>query len=137
MKLLSSVLMIAVTFAACSSSKSDADKSSADRSNQIPLNPPTTQQYDQSKVYVDSVNMVDQGLLISGNLPDGCSKLHKASHTMRNDSLNITLTAWKPSDKMCTQSLVPFSFLYQDLSSQALSNRTSLSINGESFNIDR
>ena len=128
-KLFSATLILAVMLAACSSSNSDTDNSPTEHPNQTLLNPPESQQYDQSRVYIDSVSIVEQGLLISGNLPDGCSKLHEVSHSLQNDSLSISLSAWKPADKMCTQAVTPFSFTYKKIGRDQLQNAAVISVN--------
>ncbi len=72
--------------------------------------------YQTGSVYIDSVKKIvhdkKAGLLIHGSLPSGCSSLLKIGHTANSDTLHLQLTSWKPRNKMCTQQLVPFTYLY-------------------------
>ncbi len=116
------------TLTACSTSEPD-NTEQPEYENLTELRAPETQNYESSKVYIDSVSVIEQGLLISGNLPDGCSRLHKASHSMQGDSVKISITAWRPTNQMCTQALTPFSFIYQDITQQKLENATDITVN--------
>ena len=137
MKHLSVCLFMIFAVAACSSPKT---KPETENTQQYPdltqLSKPGTQDYDQSKISVDSVKTVEQGLLIAGALPDGCSKLREASHAMQGDTLRINLSAWKPADKMCTQVLTPFTFIYKELSEQKITNAAATLVNGKKYIIN-
>jgi hypothetical protein len=76
--------------------------------------------YDNSIVYINQISKVKyEGklvLLVQGNFPNGCTELLRSSHKMVGDAtLRINLEGWKPSDRMCTQALVPFSYIYDQL----------------------
>lgn len=139
MILLRAALILSLIAVACSSS--EPEQQQPEYPNLISLNPPENQQVDSSKIYIDSVKLVDynqeKALLISGNLSNGCTYLRDASHTMTADSLKLSLTAWKPADKMCTQALVPFSFLYKELPAQKLENHTEARVNQQAFKIEK
>ncbi len=139
MKFTSILLALTLAVAACSSSQPDSGPTAENYPNLVQLRPPGTQKFVSSKVYIDSVNMISRGeqkaLLISGNFPDGCTRLQNAGHNIDNDSLIISLTAWKPSDKMCTQAMVPFSFIYENVSKDQMQALPALSINKKNFKI--
>lgn len=137
MKNYSIFLFVTFLVISCSSPESNqqSHNTQSNEFNMAELSTPDTSNYSESKVYVDSVKPTQQGLLISGNLPDGCSKLHKASHTLQGDSLRVTLTAWRPADKMCTQALTPFKFMYEKVSSQQIENITVVAVNDKAFEL--
>ena len=74
----------------------------------------------EGNVYVDAVGKRTlEGkavLLISGSLPDGCSKLQSATHRIDGNTIILSLKSAKPAGAMCTQALVPFKFAYHGLS---------------------
>lgn len=109
--------------------------------NLISLKQPGEQEIASSKVYVDTIKWVDQQgknvLLISGNLPNGCTYIKGASHAMTDDSLKITLDAWKPAEKMCTQAMVPFSFIYDKLEMETANTYSKASVNGKPVTISK
>jgi len=99
------------------------------------------QQASPSNLYIDSVKMIDykknKALLISGNMANGCTYLREASHTVEGDSLKLSMTTWQPADKMCSQALVPFSFIYDDFPQEKLNGKKTMSLNKKSFKIKR
>lgn len=139
MILFRAVLFLSVVAMACSSS--EPEQQQPEYPNLIALNPPDTQQVVSSNVYVDSVKVIDhnneKALLISGNLASGCTYLRDASHTAAADSLQLSLTAWKPADKMCTQALVPFSFIYEELPSAELETHSRATVNDQTFKLKK
>ena len=82
----------------------------------ISITSPGGSPYLTGGVYIDSVKKIihqqQAALLIRGNLPSGCSSLLKVEHVAKGDTLQLHMTSWKPKNKMCTQQLVPFSYLY-------------------------
>lgn len=131
------LLVFLIALAGCASSQSDQNQ--PQYPNLVSVNPPNGQKNSPSKAYIDSVKMIDhkgnKALLISGNMANGCTYLLKATHTAADDSLSISLTAWKPADKICSQALVPFSFIYDELSAEELNKRNTMSINQKSFKL--
>lgn len=81
---------------------------------------PTVDKIVVGKAYIETIRKVkfkgNQALLIKGNLPDGCSKLYQAKAIIDDSTLVMDIKTWKPQHLMCTQALVPFSFIYQGLS---------------------
>lgn len=136
MILFRAVLFLSVFAIACSSSEPEQQP---EYPNLTSLNPPDTQQVASSIIYIDSVKVIDhnneKALLISGNFPNGCTYLRDASHTATADSLQLSLTAWKPADKMCTQALVPFSFIYEELPAAELEQHSRTSVNDQTFKL--
>ena len=47
-------------------------------------------------------------VMISGNLPDGCSQIDEAQVTREDDTFHIELTTRRLVDKECTEALVPY-----------------------------
>ena len=82
----------------------------------VSLASPGNSTYLTGGVYIDSVEKVihhqQAALLIHGNLPSGCSSLLKVEHVATGDTLKLHMRSWKPKNKMCTQQLVPFAYLY-------------------------
>jgi len=138
MMLFRSVLCVVMLAMACSSSRSN--KNQPRFSNLITLNPPGKQKTVASKIYVDSVKFIDykkeKALLISGNMANGCTYISEASHTSTDETLQLSLKAWKPADKICSQALVPFSFIYDKLSQQELDGYNAVVMNQKSFKIE-
>ena len=81
----------------------------------VSITSPGRSPYLTGGVYIDSVKKIihhqQAALLIHGNLPSGCSSLLKVEHVAAGDTLQLHMTSWKPKNKMCTQQLVPFSYL--------------------------
>lgn len=94
----------------------------------------------EGKVYIDSLNQItiaeENALLISGKLADGCTHLRTVSHQKTKDStLHLKVTAWRHADKMCTQALVPFSYIYRELSNSQINHYSDILINGKKYSI--
>lgn len=139
MILLRSILILSLFAVACSSSEPENVDQQPRFPNLISLTQPGDQDTSSSKVYVDSVQWIEyeqkKSLLISGNLANGCTYLQDASHTMAGDSLQISLVAWKPANKMCTQALVPFSFIYDKLPQAIAESHAEVIINQQGFKL--
>lgn len=105
--------------------------------NQVTLTAPGNTAHAPGKVFIDSVRQVSQnttaGLLISGSFSDGCTHLQSVSHNIKDDEITVEISAWRNKDAVCTQALVPFSFIYEKLTSQALSSHSQVIINGKTY----
>lgn len=123
----------------CSSSEPESEQ--AQYPNLITVNTPENQSMEASNAYIDSVKIIDykkeKALLITGNLANGCTYLKEVSHTANGNALAIILKTWKPADKICSQALVPFSFIYNEMTSTELKRKDSVSVNQQSFIINR
>jgi len=90
-----------------------------------------------SKVYIDSVETASLNrqpvLIMHGTFPDGCTNLNSVSHTVRNDSLFVDITAWRDPEKLCTQVLTPFTYIYQKITADDLSLHSEVTINGSTY----
>lgn len=127
---------------ACASSKKKPPAPEEEYPNPVQLTPP--QKDDKvrpSKIYIDSVRVVDTEhnpvLLIMGIFPDGCTHIGKAGHQISGNSISLALEVWRDPDKMCTQALVPFSFIYRELPEKDLLSANSIQINGDTYNLTR
>ncbi len=47
-------------------------------------------------------------VVISGNLPDGCTRIDQIEQARLGNTFQVTVTTRRPADAMCTQALVPF-----------------------------
>jgi len=74
---------------------------------------------DESFIYgtaqVDSIDLlmlesfpVQINLVARGNLPDGCTTIHRVTQARQGDTFKVTITTTRPADKACTEALVPF-----------------------------
>jgi len=140
MRLTILLLFCCITLMGCiSSDKNSDDKSSYQ--NLVTLNFPQQQKEDSSVVYIDSVHIITRNkansLMISGSFPDGCTQLKQAEHNIADNQLNLTLKAWRDSDKMCTQALTPFSFIYDKIDEGTLSAFSSVTINDRIYPIQQ
>ncbi|WP_265790156.1 hypothetical protein [Fodinibius salicampi] len=108
--------------------------------NLTELQQPEDTPHQEGKVYIDSLKQItiekENALLISGKLADGCTHLRTVSHQETKDnSLHLQVTAWRHTDKMCTQALVPFSYIYQELSNSQIIHYSDILINGKKYSI--
>ncbi|HET6527332.1 MAG TPA: hypothetical protein VFG39_01140 [Balneolaceae bacterium] len=89
-----------------------------------------------SKVYVDSVKTVSQdgraALEIFGHFPDSCTYLEGANHSLKNGAIQLQLIAQR-QNAMCTQMLVPFSFVYNKLTEEEISGHSKVVVNGTAY----
>lgn len=90
-----------------------------------------------SKVYIDSVETASLNqqpvLIIHGTFPDGCTNLGNISHAVKNDTLHIDLKAWRDPQKMCTQVLTPFTYIYQNITEEELDSHSGATVNGSTY----
>jgi len=137
-KILYSLLPILIIAAGCASSSQNDNKHQA-YSNLVKLEKPGNTPHQPSKVYVDSVKQINidnrVALLISGTFPDGCTKLQDVSHFVRNDSLHLALTSWRNPEMMCTQALSPFSYIYDKITKEELSNHSEIFIKSTAYKL--
>lgn len=94
---------------------------------------------DTATIYIDSVALANHNdqtvLLVSGDFPDGCTQLKEANHTWKNDIPSVQLKAWRDPDQMCTQALSSFSYIYENISEDELTELDSIFINDQSFTL--
>ncbi|MEX0772744.1 MAG: hypothetical protein WEB89_06265 [Balneolales bacterium] len=124
MKLFVSITYVAffVIMAACASSKESKGNSDNGKlpesllpEDTITATSPPDENYNTGSVFVDSVSKMEHNgellLKITGRLPDGCSKLYDVNYTINENELHLSLKSWRPSDVMCTQALVDFTYI--------------------------
>ena len=125
----------------CASSSKDDQQSNSQSEypNLVELQTPKKSTVESGKAYVDSVKKVTNdsqtALLISGNFADGCTHLESVTHSTQNDSLALELSTWRDPDAMCTQALTPFSFIYDDMDGEELSNYSQISIKEKTYSL--
>ena len=133
---ISSLLVLVST---CVSSEKNSNRKE-DFSNLVSLNPPGEQKQEDSNIYIDTVQAItleeQKALLISGSFPDACTHLKSATDTLTNDTLKITLKAWRETDRMCAQVLTSFSYIYEGIPEEVLNNRSTVTINNSSYPIN-
>src|SRR5699024_987739 len=128
-----------VHLAGCTTSTPVAQK--AYEPHLMPLHPPNEGQAVTSyPAHIDTVRIIEKdhqkALLVSGKLPNGCAKLGKAK-IIASDTLTLQLWAWQPEELMCTQALVPFSFIFDGLPQKQLEGQVQVQINNQHFKIQR
>ncbi len=136
-------LLLVLAFA-CAPDESANTNSDADMENNYPnlvqLNSAEADSTAPSKVYVDSVEVInvenEKALLISGNFANSCTFLQSVSHSVKSDTLAVSLIARMPADKLCAAVLTPFSFIYDDLPAKLIQNSQYVAINGKQFQIN-
>lgn len=105
----------------------------------IQLTPPEKENVPTSKLYVDSVRVESLGeelvLLIRGDLPDGCTHIGSARHAVNETEISLTLDAWSDPELLCTQALVPFTFVYRSIPENELTGRTAITVNETSYTL--
>lgn len=126
----------------CASSENNKQQSDATDSsypNLIELKKPGEKQHQQAKVYIDSVKQITtdskKALLISGNLPDGCTHLESVSHHTEDHSLVLDVSTWRDTGAICTQALVPFSFIYEKPDAEEISTHSHATVNGKTYSL--
>lgn len=124
---------------ACSSSQTPVSDLKKKYPDLIQLSPPEKDNIQESKIYIDSVRIVtlnsQQALLISGDLPDGCTHVGSVSYNITETVLSISLDAWRDPDMICTQALVSFSFIYRGLPEGTLTMFPSADLNGKTYSL--
>ncbi|MDX1617396.1 MAG: hypothetical protein R3224_01330 [Balneolaceae bacterium] len=109
--------------------------------NLVQLVPPAKgEKVQESTIYIDSVRYLSEAarptLVIHGHLPDGCTHIGSAGHEKSKADLALRLKAWREPDRLCTQALVPFSFLYRALPDEfSLSDYRRVIVNGNSYEL--
>lgn len=106
-------------------------------SNRIELKKPSGNSLQTGKVYIDSVTQVTtkskEALLIAGKLADGCTHLQSVNHRTEDHTLILELSTWRDAEAMCTQALVPFSFIYEKLDAEELTTYSQATVNGKTY----
>ncbi|SHE82243.1 hypothetical protein SAMN05443144_103254 [Fodinibius roseus] len=123
---------------ACASTDNKEQSDTADSyPHLIELKEPNKTASQPGKVYIDSVRHITsgahEGLLIAGNLSDGCTHLKSVNHRIEEDTLILELSAWRNTGAMCTQALVPFSYIYEKLDSVEAAAYSQAIINGKTY----
>jgi hypothetical protein len=108
--------------------------------NLVPLEPPQSNlDLEDSQIYVDSAQKIHHrgqtAILIRGSFPDGCTRLKSAGHQVENDTLKVTIEAWRDPEMMCAQVLTSFSFIYSDIAEAVLGEHEQISVNNKLYNL--
>lgn len=132
--LLLGILLIVIAGCASSSNKGQSQDSYP---HLVETVQPEDQPYESSKVYIDSVKQItfegEPALLVSGTFPDGCTNLREVSHTLGEEAVALNFVAWRNPEKMCTQVLTPFSFIYKGLTENEINAYSSVTVKGVSY----
>lgn len=127
---------ILIVIGCASSSKNDTEKENT-FPDLVTLQQPKDQPHQSAKVYIDSVKQVTidnkPSLLIRGTFPDACTNLDEVTHNIEDDSLFLHLSSWRNPEKMCAQVLTSFSFIYDKLTEEEISNHSQVIINNSSY----
>lgn len=139
--LLSFILLLTACSNSKKSAKTSSDKGTMSIPHLIKAQQPDVNQYRTVNVYVDSVQIYDQNgnkvLLIKGNLPNPCSSLKPISHQLTDQkNLQLTVEAWQPKDKMCTQVLQPFAYLYDQVPADQLDKIKNIQIGNKAYSLE-
>ncbi len=123
------LLVLLAGLTACTASQAYRSPS-ADHSESMPLKnagrdtsefaelkpPPDEVETTGATVFLESVERIQRPdtayLLIKGNFANGCSRLKEVSHIIEEHTLTLNIEAWQPKNRMCTQVLTPFTYLY-------------------------
>lgn len=130
---------IAVLLLGCASSN---DQSTPDERypNLVELMPEEGVGVQPASIYIDSVKLIDYQrepvLLVKGNFPDGCIHIGGADHQLSDGYPSITITAWKNTEAICTQALVPFSFIYRQLPGEYVTSLDSIFVNNNLYPVN-
>lgn len=116
------------------------DVDSTSYPNQVELTDPG-KNYVETTVYLESMRKITYegkpAILIYGNFPNGCAQLLKADHSVTNvNTLVLHLQGWQPKDALCTQALVPFTFVYTEIDEETIQKLGYFEIDGELNNFD-
>ena len=137
------LLLVGIILTACASSKGGFDSlNTKEESMLIELKQPDSKQYDSAKVFISSVkkrtHSGTSGLLVTGQFSNGCSSLMDVSHQLKNQNSTISFSveAWIPANAMCTQQLLPFSYLYSDVSKEIIKTLESYEFDNEVHDIN-
>lgn len=129
-------LAVLILIVGCASS---SNKHNQDYEDLVSLQKPQDQPHRTSKIYIDSLKQItheqESALLIHGTFPDACTKLEEVTHRVENDSLYLDLKAWRNPDKMCSQVLTPFSYIYEKLSEEDFASHSEIIINDTAYNL--
>lgn len=105
--------------------------------NLIELKKPSGSSLQTGKVYIDSIKQVTteskEALLIAGKLADGCTYLQSVNHRVEDHTLILELSTWRDTEAMCTQALVPFSYIYGELNSEGIATYSQATVNGKTY----
>ncbi len=87
--------------------------------------PQPQQDEDEGRVYLYSVAGVDEieirlmesfpvqvNVVARGNHPDGCTEIDEAQVQREGNLFRVTLTTRRPADRMCTEALVPYEYVF-------------------------
>lgn len=132
-----STLVVLMSFG-CASSQQNEDTEELYQ-NRVTVNPPDGESnQESSQVYIDSLKIITtedrRAMVIYGSFPDGCTHLESAEHSLLNDTLDVTLSAWRNPELMCSQVLTQFTFIYDKFDNHAFDEATTVIVNGTTYN---
>ncbi|MEX2640118.1 MAG: hypothetical protein WD266_05505 [Balneolales bacterium] len=127
------LLLLSVTVA-CGSS-GNRQPATGNRPDTLSITEPPGSDYQTGQVFVDEVAVLlhdDETVLkVTGWLPDGCSKLYDFSYSINGNDLHLSMKSWRPREAMCTQALVGFTYIHDELNGNEPERFTHYVINGQ------
>lgn len=137
LKLLLATISLCIMGSCASSDQKQHNEAGTSYPNLTELKESGQNSHKEGTAYIDSVKQITtnskKALLIAGNLADGCTHLESVSHTTEGDSLILNLSIWRNTEAMCTQALVPFSFIYEELDEEMLTDYSKVTVNGKTY----
>lgn len=122
-------LALATVFMGCGTTAEFTSLTQDEQENLIDITQPARKSYREVTVFVTTVEKrsIPNGpvLLVKGQLPNGCARLLKASYTYESKktdkkTIELQMVAWKYRGEMCTQQMVPFTYLIEELSAKKI-----------------
>ena len=135
------LILLLLIATGCRSYQKNAEISRNDIPNLVNLSPPPEDiEHVESMIYVDSVRRItlenSTVLLIQGDFPDGCTSIGKAGYDYIDGTAELTLYAWRDPNMLCSQALVPFSFIYSGIPDDSLKILKTIYLNGNSYSLN-
>lgn len=97
--------------------------------------PPDDMEVASATVYLESIERVQQPdtafLVVKGNFANGCSHLQDVSHIIEDHTLTLDIEGWQPKNRLCTQVLTPFTYLYTRLTTDEVRSLRYYMLRGE------
>lgn len=105
--------------------------------NLVQVTSPGDVPYEEVNVNIENIDIVDlnsgKALHVQGNFPNACTNLLRVEGTLSGTTLELNLVGWQETEIFCAQYLVPYSYLYTELSSDQIESIEKVISNGNEF----